>query len=192
LLLVHAREAEEAFVADGYGVERLRLMYNEFVFIGPASDPAGLGEATDVGDALRALALGASPFVSRGDESGTHKKERHLWQNAGLDPLGSWYRETGSGMGSTLRATVEMQGYTLTDRATWIAFEGKREHRVVFEGDASLFNQYSVIRVDPERHAHVNSIGAERLSEWLRGDRGQGLIAKFEMRGEQLFFPNAD
>lgn len=193
VLLVHARPAEDAFVADGHGVQRFDLMYNDFVFIGPGADPLGLAEMTDVSDALEALATGAAPFVSRGDDSGTHRAERRLWSRFGADParFGAWYRETGSGMGATIRVATEMDAYAITDRATWLAFGGKGDHRIVFQGDARLFNQYGVIAVNPDRHPHVNREGAAELIDWLLGPRGQRAIAAYEVAGEQLFFPNA-
>lgn len=190
LLLVHARADEEAFVAAGHGLARRNLMYNDFVFVGPAEDPAGLTVARDLDAVLQALRKGRAPFVSRGDDSGTHKKELALWGSA--QPSGAWYRETGSGMGATLRTAIEMKGYTLTDRATWLAYGDKRKHAVLFQGQPELFNQYGVIVVNPERHRHVNSIGAERLSGWLRSDAGQALIAGYKRDGQQLFFPNAE
>ncbi len=192
VLLVHERASEEAFVASGHGVERFDLMYNDFVFVGPADDPSDLGAASSVDEVLRALQSGKAPFVSRGDDSGTHKVETRFWRDAGGVPAADWYRETGAGMGATLRVAVEMDGYTLSDRATWIAFNGKSDHRIVFEGDESLFNQYGVIVVNSERHRHVNVAGANRLSEWLRGTHGQALIAAYRRDGQQLFFPNSE
>jgi len=191
VLLVHAKASEEAFVAAGYGVERFDLMYNDFVFVGPASDPSGLKTALNVGGVLAALQTGNAPFVSRGDDSGTHKVELRFWDAVGSIPAAAWYREAGAGMGATLRLAIEMNGYTLTDRATWIAYGAKADHRIVFEGDDDLFNQYGVIVVNAERHKHVNEAGANRFSEWLRGEEGQSLIAAYQRDGQQLFFPNA-
>lgn len=188
VLLVHARAAEEAFVAAGFGVERFDLMYNDFVIVGPADDPAGIG-GLQVASALARLLSGAVPFISRGDDSGTHKKELALW-GAGA-PVGTWYREAGAGMGATLRVAVETNGYTLTDRATWIAYGAKEDHRVLVEGDAALFNQYGVTAVNPARHPHVNAAGAEALIGWLRSEDGQSAIAGYNVNGQQLFFPNA-
>lgn len=194
VLLVHAKEAEEAFVAQGFGIERYDLMYNDFVLIGPASDPASLGAAQTLGEALTRMATGAAKFVSRGDDSGTHKKERALWASASLQDVAlpsDWYYESGAGMGATLRVAIELGGYTLTDRASWIAFEGKRDHKILLQGDMALFNQYGIIPVNPEKHAHVNAAGAQRFVDWMLSERGQSLIAAFRIDGEQLFFPNA-
>lgn len=191
LLIVHSKPDEEAFVADGFGVARHNLMYNDFVVIGPAGDPAGVLGAATVAEALTRIAAAGALFVSRGDDSGTHKKERALWANAGLSPSGPWYREIGSGMGATLRMAVEVRGYTLSDRATWLAFADKRDARITFEGDPPLFNQYGVILVDPDRHPHVAATEAETLQTWLLGAEGQALIASYLRDGQQLFFPNA-
>ncbi len=192
VLLVHARAAEEAFVAENYGMARANLMYNDYVLIGPVEDPAGIGGQSSLKAAMRAMAQSNKPFVSRGDDSGTHKKEKMLWASAGLDPKGSWYRETGSGMGATIRMAVEMGGYTLTDRATWIAFGDKGTHRVLFEGDAKLFNQYGIIVVNPAKYTHVNIKGARAFVDWMLSERGQELIAAYQVKGKQLFFPNGD
>jgi tungstate transport system substrate-binding protein len=191
VLLVHAKAAEMKFVAEGWGVERFDLMYNDFVLIGPASDPAGV-KGLNVHDALDKLQGGAGIFVSRGDDSGTHKAERALWKAAGIDPVGNeWYRESGSGMGATIRVAVEMNGYTLTDRATWIAFGDRQAHEVLVEGDPVLFNQYGIILVNPEKFPHVNAAEAQTFIDWLLSPHGQALIAAFQLNGQQLFFPNA-
>lgn len=194
VLLVHDRAAEEAFVAEGHGIARHDLMYNDFVIIGPAEDPAGLGAADSLADALRRLATGAARFVSRGDDSGTHRRERALWAAAGLTEAAvpsAWYYEVGAGMGATLRVAVELGGYALTDRATWIAYAGKRTHRVLFEGDEALFNQYGIIAVNPDKHAHVNARGAQAFIDWMLSEKGQAQIAAFRVNGQQVFFPNA-
>ncbi len=194
LLLVHAKAAEEAFVADGYGLKRFDLMYNDFVVVGPASDPAGVSGAPDAASALKAIAAGEALFVSRGDDSGTHKKERALWRTAGVDPSaasGGWYRETGSGMGATLNAGVGMGAYALTDRATWIAFKNKGDFRVLVEGDPSLFNQYGVILVNPEACPNVNAAAARKVMDWLLSPAGQAAIDAYRLDGRQLFFANA-
>ncbi|GGA22696.1 substrate-binding domain-containing protein [Neptunicoccus cionae] len=193
VLLVHAKAAEEAFVADGYGVERFDLMYNDFVLVGPKTDPDGLRVVETLPDLLGKIAVSGTPFFSRGDDSGTHKKERSLWADAGVDVEsadGQWYRETGAGMGATLRIAVESEGYTLTDRATWIAFAGKDQHDILFAGDAALFNQYGIIAVNPERHPHVNAQGAQMFLHWMLSEAGQSLIAAYTRDGQQLFFPN--
>lgn len=190
VLLVHSKADEEAFVTDGHGTERFDLMYNDFVLIGPAADPAAVAQAGTALQALSAIAVGQAAFVSRGDDSGTHKKEQALWAEAGLDPSGEWYRETGAGMGATIRMAVEMQAYTLSDRATWIAYEDKQDAAILFHGDPALFNQYGIIMLNPDRHPHVNKADAEVFVGWLLSREGQALIAEYERNGAQLFFPN--
>ncbi len=195
VLLVHAKSAEEQFVADGFGVERFDVMYNDFVFVGPPDDPAGVKDADGAADALKRIAAAAAPFASRGDNSGTHKKELSLWQAAGVDPSGdsgSWYRETGSGMGATLNAAVGMGAYTLTDRATWISFKNRGDFDIVLEGDDNLFNQYGIILVNPEKFPHVKVDAAQTFIDWVLGEEGQAAIAAYQLDGQQLFFPNAN
>ena len=194
VLLVHAKSAEEAFVAEGNGVERFDLMYNDFVIVGPAADPAGIAGAGDAAAALQAIAASGATFASRGDDSGTHKAELKLWQAAGVDPTsasGEWYRETGSGMGATLNAAAGMGAYTLTDRATWVAFENKGDLRIVTEGDSALFNQYGVILVNPEKFPAVKAGEGQQFVDWLLSEEGQAAIAAYQVDGQQLFFPNA-
>ncbi|WP_240482040.1 substrate-binding domain-containing protein [Ruegeria marisrubri] len=194
VLLVHAREAEEKFVADGWGVERFDVMYNDFVLVGPKSDPAKVGGGTDIVAALKAIAQATAPFVSRGDDSGTHKAELRQWKEADIDVAaasGGWYRETGSGMGATLNVASGMEAYVLTDRATWIAFGNKGNLEILVEGDPRLFNQYGVILVNPEKHPGVRAAAGQRFIDWLLGEVGQGAIASFRLDGQQLFFPNA-
>ena len=194
LLLVHAKADELAFVAAGDGLERFDLMYNDFVLVGPRDDPAGVASVESAGEALRRLRASSARFMSRGDDSGTHKMERRLWEATGIDPaaaLGKRYWETGSGMGATLNITAAKGSYTLSDRATWIAFANKRDLTILFGGDPMLFNQYGVIVVNPDRHPGVNVEGAQALSEWLRSQTGQAAIADFKLNGEQLFYPNA-
>ncbi|MDT8344138.1 MAG: substrate-binding domain-containing protein [Thermohalobaculum sp.] len=194
VLLVHAKSAEEKFVADGWGVERLDVMFNDFVVVGPASDPAGIKGATDAAAAMRRIADAGAPFASRGDDSGTHKAELKLWETAGVDvkaASGGWYRETGSGMGATLNAGVGMGAYVLTDRASWVSFGNKADHVVVVEGDPRLFNQYGVILVNPAKHPAVKAADGQAFIDWLTGAEGQKAIAGFKVGGEQLFFPNA-
>ncbi len=194
LLFAHAKAAEEMFVADGFGLTRHNVMYNDFVIVGPADDPADLSSQSDVLGALKAVADMQVPFVSRGDDSGTHKAELQLWEAVGVDPdqvSGSWYRETGSGMGATLNIAVGMGAYSMTDRATWIAFGNKGTHRVLFEGDARLFNQYGIIVVNPEKHPHVKVDFAQAFVDWIVSDVGQSAIADYRIDGQQLFFPNA-
>ena len=194
LLLVHAKAAEEAFVADGRGKQRRDVMYNDFVLVGPSSDPAAIGGSTEVGAALERIANSRSAFASRGDDSGTHKKELALWSDIGVDPQvhsGSWYRETGSGMGATLNLAVGMDAYVLTDRATWISFGNQADHRILVEGDPALFNQYGVVTIDPAHCPNVKEEAVERFVEWLLGPEGQAAIAGFRLDGQQLFYPNA-
>ncbi|MEM8877360.1 MAG: substrate-binding domain-containing protein [Pseudomonadota bacterium] len=195
VLLVHAKPAEEAFVADGYGVRRSDVMYNDFVIVGPAADPASVRGLTDVTRALSIIAEGQAVFASRGDDSGTHKKELALWAAAGVDPSaasGTWYRETGSGMGATLNTGVGMDAYVMTDRATWIKFGNKASHEILVEGDTRMFNQYGVILVNPERHPHVKDEAGQSFIDWLLSDEGQQAIAAYQVGGKQLFFPNAN
>lgn len=194
ILLVHAKAAEEKFVKEGWGVERFDVMYNDFVIVGPQEDPAGLANAKSVGEALKSIANKKVPFLSRGDDSGTHKAERRLWAAAAIDPTpasGTWYREAGSGMGATINAAIGMRAYLLTDRATWISYQNKAEHKVVFEGNPQLFNQYGIIQVNPARHSRVNAKGAKQLIDWILSKEGQDAIAAFRMHGQQLFYPNA-
>lgn len=194
LLLVHAQRAEEQFVADGYGTGRTGLMYNDFVLVGPVSDPAGVAGMKDVQNALAQIAARGAPFASRGDDSGTYTKEMSLWSGAGVDPTaasGGWYRETGSGMGATLNTGIGMGAYVITDRATWISFGNKQDYEILVEGDDDLFNLYGVVTVSPETCPSVNAEGAQALADWLLSDEGQAAIAGYEVEGQQLFFPNA-
>ena len=193
VLLVHAREAEEKFVAEGYGVARFDLMYNDFVIVGPAGDPAGVAGMADAAGALARIRTAGALFASRGDDSGTHKKELALWRAAGVDPAaesGSWYRETGSGMGATLNIAVGMGAYALTDRATWVTFANKGDHRILVEGDPALFNQYGVILVNPERCPNVKAEAGQRFIDWLLSEAGQAAIGRYRRQGQQLFVPN--
>ncbi|MEM7439199.1 MAG: substrate-binding domain-containing protein [Pseudomonadota bacterium] len=195
VLLVHARAEEEAFVAEGYGVARHDLMYNDFVLVGPHSDPIGLSPLRELDAVMARIAQGRAKWLSRGDDSGTHKKEQELWAITDLEAAmqpSSWYLEAGTGMGSTLRLAVEIGGYTLTDRATWIAFAGKGNHRIVWEQEPSLWNQYGIIAVNPDRFPHVNAKGAQAFVDWMLSPRGQSLIASYRVENQQLFFPNAD
>jgi len=194
VLLVHAKPAEEKFVAEGHGVRRDDVMYNDFVIVGPAADPAGIAGGNDAITALKTIAESRAAFASRGDDSGTHKKELRLWQAAAIDPQqasGTWYRETGSGMGATLNAAVGMDAYAMTDRATWIAFSNKANHKIMVEGDDRLFNQYGVIPVNPEKHANVKAKLGQTFIDWLLSPEGQKAIASYKVDGQQLFFPNA-
>lgn len=193
VLLVHAKPAEEKFVADGFGVERFDVMYNDFIIVGPAADPAKLAGNKDATAALKTLADSGALFASRGDNSGTHKKELALWKAAGVDPTeasGQWYRETGSGMGATLNAAVGMGAYTLTDRGTWISFGNKGDYDIVVEGDPILFNQYGVILVNPDKHPKVKAEAGQAFIDWILSDEGQAAIAAYQVDGQQLFYPN--
>jgi tungstate transport system substrate-binding protein len=194
VLLVHAKQAEEDFVAAGFGVKRLDVMYNDFVVVGPAADPAGVRGSSDSVAALRAIAARQAVFLSRGDDSGTHKAELKLWEKAGIDvkaASGTWYRETGSGMGATLNTAAAMPAYTLADRATWLAFANKADLAIVVEGDELLFNQYGVTLVNPARHPHLKAADGQAFIDWLVSAEGQAAIAAYAIGGQQLFFPNA-
>jgi tungstate transport system substrate-binding protein len=193
VLFVHDQKSEEKFVADGFGVKRFPVMYNDFVLVGPIEDPAGVKGMADIAAALKKIAGSSAAFASRGDDSGTNKAELRLWQVAEIDAKaasGSWYRETGQGMGPTLNAAAGMGAYTLTDRGTWIAFENKDKLAIVVEGDNRLFNQYGVMLVSPEKHSHVKAADGQAFVDWLVSDEGQQEIANFKLNGEQLFFPN--
>jgi tungstate transport system substrate-binding protein len=193
VLLVHHPASEKKFVADGFGVARHPVMHNDFVLVGPADDPAGVRGTIDIAAALQSVADGEHVFVSRGDDSGTHKKELELWAAARIDPSpasGAWYRESGSGMGATLNVASSMAGYTLTDRASWVSFGNKGELEILVEGDERLHNPYSVIVVNPERHPHVRASEAQIFVDWLTSARGQAAIDAFRIDGEQLFFPD--
>lgn len=194
VLLVHAKASEEAFVADGYGVSRSDVMYNDFVIVGPQNDPAAVSGMNDVTGALTKIAERKAVFASRGDDSGTHKKELGLWKEAGINARsasGSWYRETGSGMGATLNVGIGMGAYVMTDRATWIAFGNKGDHTVLVEGDPAMFNQYGVIAVNPDKCPNVKADLGQKFIDWILSKDGQNAIAAYERDGQQLFFPNA-
>ena len=191
LVLVHAPAAEQRFVDQGFGEQRLPVMFNDFVVVGPHGDPAGLAQAASAPDALVRIAASQSLFVSRGDDSGTHKKERSLWKQADLIPEGDWYREAGQGMGKVLQMADEMNAYTLVDRGTWLAYRGKSRLQVAFEGDEVLYNPYSIIEVNAVRYPDLNHKGAQALINWIRGTTGQQAIAEYRVSGEQLFTPSA-
>lgn len=190
VVFVHDPAAEERFVAEGYGVTRLEVMVNDFVIVGPSSDPAGV-QGNDVVVALKRIASAGAPFASRGDRSGTHAAELRCWRIAGLEPRGAWYRETGSGMGPTLNIAAGMNAYALTDRGTWLAFRNRGDLVILVEGDRRLFNQYGVILVNPERHPHVKAANGQAFIDWLVSREGQGAIASYSINGVRLFFPNA-
>lgn len=194
VLLVHAKSAEEDFVSEGRGVTRTDLMYNDFIFVGPAGDPAGIAGLSDAETALKNIAETTSLFASRGDDSGTHKKERSLWATTDIDPTqasGSWYRETGAGMGATLNTAIGMGAYALTDRATWITFANKQNHQILVQGDPQLYNQYGVILVNPKACPNVNAVAGQAFIDWLTSPAGQSAIETYTVDGQQLFFPNA-
>ena len=191
VVLVHARQAEDQFVASGYGVDRADVMYNDFIIVGPKSDPAGIASSQSVAEVLQKIHASEQAFVSRGDDSGTHKRELLLWQSAGVTPADSWYREVGQGMGKTLQIANEVDGYTMTDRGTWLAYQSKLDIELLFANDPPLFNPYGIIAVNPERHAHVNYDGASKLIAWFISPAVQKLIGEFKIRGQQLFVPSA-
>ncbi|MDX8348445.1 substrate-binding domain-containing protein [Cognatiyoonia sp. IB215446] len=190
-ILVHSRTAEDAFVAAGYGTHRREIMYNDFVFIGPAGDPAGIAEAQNAADALTRIAEAQAVFVSRGDDSGTHKKELSLWEASGASRGGDWYRPVGAGMGASLNTAAGMDAYILADRASWLNFGNKARLDLLFAGDPALFNQYAYIPVNPDRHAHVKADFAIALEDWLTSDRAKELIDGYTINGETLFTFNA-
>ncbi len=194
VVFVHAKPQEEKFVADGHGVKRFDVMYNDFVLIGPKSDPAKVKGGKDILAALKAIQEKGAPFVSRGDKSGTHSAELRLWKAAGLDPAGSkpaWYREIGQGMGAALNTASAMGGYVLSDRGTWISFKNKDQLEIAVEGDNRLFNQYGIVLVNPEKHPNVNKQLGQQFIDWIISAEGQGAIRNYKIDGQQLFFPNA-
>jgi tungstate transport system substrate-binding protein len=194
VVLVHSKPDEEKFVADGWGVKRYDVMYNDFIIVGPAADPAKIAGLKDAAASLKKIADAEAPFASRADESGTHKAELKLWQDAGVDPKpssGKWYLETGSGMGATLNTAVGKQAYALTDRGTWLSFANKDDFKILVEGDPKLFNQYGVILVNPAKHPNVKEKEGQAFIDWLTSPEGQAVIANYRIDGEQLFFPNA-
>jgi len=191
-LLVHDTVGEAKMVSDGFALERRNVMYNDYVIVGPADDPAGIREAVSAADAFSRIAGQQAAFASRGDDSGTHRAELRIWAQAGTSPHGSWYRELGSGMGATLNTAAAMHAYVLADRGTWISFRNRQDLEVLFEGDPELFNQYGSVLIDPARHPHLKHELAARWHAWLLSEEGQSAIASFQLDGEQLFFPNAD
>ncbi|MBZ5874797.1 MULTISPECIES: substrate-binding domain-containing protein [Chromohalobacter] len=191
LVLTHAPAAEKAFVDAGYGVEPHGVMYNDFVIVGPSDDPAGIAGGDDATQAFATLAEDEALFVSRGDDSGTDKKEKILWEQAGVTPDFDGFRAAGQGMGEVLKMASELQGYTLTDRGTWLAMQDKLDLEIMVEGDTQLFNPYQVILVNPERYDGLNTQGARALAEWLVSDEGQSLIDDFRLNGKVLFHASA-
>jgi tungstate transport system substrate-binding protein len=194
VVFVHAKPQEEKFVAEGFGVKRYPVMYNDFVLIGPKQDPAGVRGLNDVVAAFRALEKSAAPFVSRGDKSGTHAAELGLWKAAGIDPTrykGGWYREIGQGMGAALNTASSMNAYVLADRGTWISFKNRGDLEILVEGDRRLFNQYGVILVNPAKHPQVKKDLGQAFIDWLVSPQGQKVIADYKIDGLQLFYPDA-
>ncbi|MBI4206129.1 MAG: extracellular solute-binding protein [Betaproteobacteria bacterium] len=194
VVFVHDKAAEEKFVAEGHGLARKEVMYNDFVLIGPKLDPAKIAGGKDIVAALKVIRTARAPFVSRGDRSGTHAAELRLWQLTGVDiasSKGAWYRETGSGMGAALNTASSMNAYLLSDRGTWLSFRNRGELAILVQGDKRLFNQYGVILVNPARHPHVKKNLGQAFIDWLISAEGQDTIAEFKINGEQLFFPNA-
>ena len=194
VVFVHAKQLEEKFVAEGFGVKRFEVMYNDFVLVGPKSDPAKIGGTQDIVAGLQKIRTAQAPFASRGDKSGTHFAELQLWQAAGIDiekSKGSWYRDTGSGMGPTLNTASGMNAYALTDRGTWLSFKNRGDLVISVEGDQRLFNQYGVILVNPAKHPHVKKDMGQAFIDWIVSPDGQAAIAAYKIGGEQLFFPNA-
>lgn len=194
VVFVHDPVAEQKFVDAGFGVDRRQVMYNDFVIVGPKSDPAKVGGTKDVVAAYRKIAAAKAPFASRGDSSGTHAAELRLWKDAGIDVKTAgtgWYRETGSGMGPTLNTASGMNAYAFTDRGTWLSFKNRGDLVVSVEGDMKLFNQYGVMLVNPARHAHVKVPEARAFVDWITAKEGQDAIASYKIEGQQLFFPNA-
>ncbi len=194
VVFVHAKPLEEKFVAEGYGVQRYEVMYNDFVLVGPISDPAKVAGSKDIVAALQKIKGAQAPFASRGDKSGTHFAELELWKAAGIDIVkdkGPWYRDTGSGMGPTLNTASGMNAYALTDRGTWLSFKNRGELVISVEGDRRLFNQYGVILVNPAKHPHVKQGLGQAFIDWIISKEGQQAIAAYKIGGEQLFFPNA-
>ncbi len=194
VLFVHHRKSEDAFIAEGFGVERFDVMYNDFVVLGPASDPAGIAAIKDVVEAFKSIAATKSPFLSRGDDSGTNKKERALWKQGGIDTAtvsGTWYRETGAGMGATLNTAAATDSYSMADRGTWLAFNNRGSLKVLVEGDTRLLNPYGVMLVNPKRHPHTKAEAGQKFIDWLISPTGQAAIAGFKINGEPLFKANA-
>ncbi|HEY3518883.1 MAG TPA: substrate-binding domain-containing protein [Gammaproteobacteria bacterium] len=194
VVFVHAKSAEEEFLREGYGVRRFPVMYNDFVIIGPKSDPAGIARGADAPEALRKIKSAGAAFVSRGDRSGTHIAEVNLWTMAGIDiakEKGPWYRETGQGMGPALNTAAAMNAYLLGDRATWLAFNNRGELAILVEGDRRLMNQYGVMLVNPEKHPSVKRTDGQAFIDWVVSPEGQAAIADYKIGGEQLFSPNA-
>ncbi len=194
VLFVHHKPSEDKFVAEGFSTERKPVMYNDFVIVGPKADPAKVGGSKDVSAALKGIAAAKAPFVSRGDDSGTHKSEQALWKTAGVDPTtgDGWYRAIGQGMGATLNTAAAVSGYAMTDRATWLSFKNRGDLDILVEGDKRLFNQYGVMLVNPAKFSHVKAADGQAFVDWLVSAEGQQAIADYTINGNSLFFPNAN
>ena len=194
VLFVHDKASEEKFIAEGFGVKRLDVMYNDFIVVGSGKDPAGIAGSKDVVVAYKKIAAAKAAFVSRGDDSGTHKAELRLWKEAGVDvkaASGTWYREAGTGMGATINTAVGMGAYVFTDRATWSSFKNRGDYKIAVEGDRKLFNQYGIILVNPAKHPRVKQAEGQAFIDWVLSPEGQNAIKSFQINGEQQFFPNA-
>jgi tungstate transport system substrate-binding protein len=188
VVLVHARALEDAFMAAGFGAERRDVMYNDFIVLGPASDPAGVAAASSAADAFARIARSGAVFVSRGDNSGTHVKELDVWKAAGIRPAGAWYKEAGQGMSQVIEMSGQIGGYTLADRGTWLAVKERSALKILYQGDKVLFNPYGIITVNPAKWPATNTVGARAFMEWMTGPRGQALIASYKIGGEQCFY----
>ena len=191
ILLVHSPEAERQFIEEGFGVKRFDVMHNDFVIVGPNDDPAHVRETNDAPTGLGYIAAAEAPFLSRGDDSGTHIAELRLWSLSGIEPAGRWYREVGSGMGATLNAAAEISAYLITDRGTWLNFENKRNLEILLEGDPELFNQYGLVLVSPIKHPHINYVAAQALADWMMSSDGQSAIESFEIDNQKPFHPSS-
>jgi len=191
-LLVHALEAEKEFVANAYGVKRYSVMYNDFIILGPAADPAAIQNAPSLQDAFLKIYKNNSVFISRGDDSGTHKKEKKIWASVDLLPEGRWYREIGQGMGKAIQMANELGAYTIADHGTWLSYKDKTELKILYQGDKSLFNPYGIIAVNPKRYADINYKGATALIDWMTSKRGQHLIGQYKIDQQVLFTPAAE
>ncbi|MEW6348346.1 MAG: substrate-binding domain-containing protein [Thermodesulfobacteriota bacterium] len=191
VVFVHARKAEDKFVADGFGIDRKDVMHNDYVIVGPKADPAGVKSAKTAVEVFKKLAEGKAEFISRGDKSGTHMQEQAIWKAAGIEPKGKWYVEAGQGMGNVLQMAFDKKAYTIADRGTFLTFMNKIDLVVLFEGDKSLFNPYGIIAVNPKKHPKVNYELAKKLIDYVTGPEGQKVIADFKQNGKQVFFPDA-
>jgi tungstate transport system substrate-binding protein len=192
VVFVHARAAEDKFVAEGFGVDRRDVMYNDFILVGPKEDPAGIKGSKSAVEAFKKLGEGKADFISRGDDSGTHQKEKEVWKAAGITPQGKWYIEAGQGMGPVLQMAFDKKGYALADRGTFLAYEGKIDLVILCEGDKALFNPYGIIAVNPKKHPGVKYDLAKKFVDYVTGPQGQKIIADFKINGKQLFFPDAE